>query len=224
MKSCEEEDQYEFEVEQDEPSQNWSHEEADYKTPLRPEDGYSNSEFEDEPYGGDFDPEPPDCSQDDASQYNWSGEETDQGENHGDSWHDETDSEINLGDEDDDFINDIDHKELKHDGETLRDKPWCEETNPLASLEETEQYGEETWHREAEFVANFEDEDYGEGEHEPRYITFSGHGHGSEAYLRWERDMEDWFSSNKIPEKEKTNCAEETLTEDAFRHWDRDVT
>ncbi|VVB02511.1 unnamed protein product [Arabis nemorensis] len=135
----------------------------------------------------------------------------------------ERESQFSL--EEDYFSDETYPGELNHDGETSNeDKPWCEETNSQDSLEGTEQYGEETWHHEAESEASFEGESYyGEEDHEPRYITFSGHGHGSEACLRWVRDMEEWFSYSQIPEEEKTNCAEETLTEDAYRHWDRDA-
>ncbi|KAG7568006.1 hypothetical protein ISN45_Aa04g008440 [Arabidopsis thaliana x Arabidopsis arenosa] len=35
--------------------------------------------------------------------------------------------------------------------------------------------------------------------------------------------MEDWLSSNQIPEEEKTIYAEDTLIEDAFRRWEQDA-
>ncbi|VVB02478.1 unnamed protein product [Arabis nemorensis] len=62
-----------------------------------------------------------------------------------------------------------------------------------------------------------------EGESESHHICFSGHSQGPEAYLRWERDMDNWFQSNQVPEEEKTSYAEDTLTEDAFRHWEQDA-
>ncbi|KAG7543650.1 hypothetical protein ISN45_Aa07g035400 [Arabidopsis thaliana x Arabidopsis arenosa] len=61
------------------------------------------------------------------------------------------------------------------------------------------------------------------GRDEVRYINFAGHHQGPEAYLRWEQEMEDWLSTNQIPEEEKTIYAEDTLTEDAFRRWEQDA-
>lgn len=49
---------------------------------------------------------------------------------------------------------------------------------------------------------------------------FSGHEQGPEAYLRWERNMEDWFQSQQILEKDKPSYAEETLTGEAFNNWE----
>ncbi|VVA92945.1 unnamed protein product [Arabis nemorensis] len=121
----------------------------------------------------------------------------------------ERESQFSL--EEDYFSDETYPRELNHDGETSNeDKPWCEETNSQDNLERTKQYGEETWHHEAESEASFEGESsYGEEVHKPRYITFSCHGHGPEACLRWVRDMEEWFSSNQISEEEKTCNARE---------------
>ncbi|VVA92573.1 unnamed protein product [Arabis nemorensis] len=93
----------------------------------------------------------------------------------------------------------------------------CEETVPQNSLGETNPL-DEPWNED-----NFGVELKFDGE-EPaqQYISFSGHSQGPKSYIRWEQNMDNWFRSNQVPEAEKTTYAEETLTEDAFRHWERE--
>ncbi|KAG7585991.1 Zinc finger CCHC-type superfamily [Arabidopsis thaliana x Arabidopsis arenosa] len=130
-----------------------------------------------------------------------------------------------------------DYEDASNDGV----KPWCEETDSQISLDESPtSYGDESESKEefdedneAESEAGRDDsgEEYTEadedvsvvGRDEVRYINFAGHHQGPEAYLRWEQEMEDWLSSNQIPEEEKTIYAEDTLTEDAFRRWEQDA-
>ncbi|KAF2612572.1 hypothetical protein F2Q70_00011658 [Brassica cretica] len=50
-----------------------------------------------------------------------------------------------------------------------------------------------------------------------------GHEQGPEAYLRWEQDMEDWFQHHNIQEENKPIIAEDTLTKNAFWHWDHEA-
>lgn len=60
----------------------------------------------------------------------------------------------------------------------------------------------------------------GEYEHvadpKSQYICFSGHEQGPEAYLTWERDMEDWFQHHHVSETEKPIIVEDILTKSAF--------
>ncbi|XP_020875363.1 uncharacterized protein LOC110226869, partial [Arabidopsis lyrata subsp. lyrata] len=120
-------------------------------------------------------------------------------------------------------------------------KPWCEETDSQISLDESqasngdEPESKEDFAQENEAKSEAGRDDSGEeyteadedvsvvGRDEVRYINFAGHHQGPKAYLRWEQEIEDWLSSNQIPEKEKTIYAEDTLTEDAFRHWEQDA-
>lgn len=120
-------------------------------------------------------------------------------------------------------------------------KPWCEETDSQISLDESqasngdEPESKEDFAQENEAKSEAGRDDSGEeyteadedvsvvGRDEVRYINFAGHHQGPKAYLRWEQEIEDWLSSNQIPEKEKTIYAEDTLTEDAFRRWEQDA-
>ncbi|KAG7591716.1 hypothetical protein ISN45_Aa01g007110 [Arabidopsis thaliana x Arabidopsis arenosa] len=130
-----------------------------------------------------------------------------------------------------------DYEDASNDGV----KPWCEETDSQISLDESPtSYGDEPESKEefdedneAESEAGRDDsgEEYTEADEDVsvvgrdtvRYINFAGHHQGPVAYLRWEQEMEDWLSSNQIPEEEKTIYAEDTLTEDAFRRWEQDA-
>ncbi|VVB15326.1 unnamed protein product [Arabis nemorensis] len=123
-------------------------------------------------------------------------------------WCKETECEFGLRDHEG-YEDEPDRGEFTHDGEHDQFVDLLGETNP---------HDEEPWNED-----NFGVELEFEGEEpEQRYISFSGHSQGSEAYTRWEQDMDNWFQSNQVLEEEKMTYAEETLTEDAFRHWERE--
>ncbi|KAF2617663.1 hypothetical protein F2Q68_00039310 [Brassica cretica] len=65
----------------------------------------------------------------------------------------------------------------------------------------------------------------GEAENKKSLMLKRDHGHeqGPESYLRWEQDMEDWFQHHNIQEEEKPIIAEDTLTNNAFWHWDHEA-
>ncbi|XP_056857076.1 uncharacterized protein LOC130506448 [Raphanus sativus] len=127
----------------------------------------------------------------------------------------------------------------EHEESYIEERPWCEtpysdqeddhqgETDAQVSLDYSEvRYGDEPeshqdYSKENEVLSEAGRDD--DDEYEPRYITFSGYNQGAEDYFRWEKDMEDWFQANNIPEKEKTMYAEETLTKNAYRHWAQDT-
>ncbi|VVB02476.1 unnamed protein product [Arabis nemorensis] len=193
-------------------------EEDDQKRDLWYEDEYLDFDFEDKPQGEEFEPGPPDYSQDDTSQHIWSKEEeTDQEEcvregSERDSWHEEIDSEISLEEE-------FNKEEPEHKGINPEEEPYQYKD----SLEETATIDDELWSHESEPEDSFGNEiEIEEEEPEQLYISFSGHSQGLEAYTRWEQDMDNWFQSNQVLEEEKMTYAEETLTEDAFRHWERE--
>lgn len=119
------------------------------------------------------------------------------------------------------------------------ERPWCD----YSDLEDEEQdetesqislgHIETSFEDEAENRHGFakeeqslseagEDEDEYEADHQPHYICFSGHEQGPEAYLRWEQDMEDRFQHHNIQEEEKP-IIEDTLTKNAFWHWDHEA-
>ncbi|KAF8109804.1 LOW QUALITY PROTEIN: hypothetical protein N665_0091s0033 [Sinapis alba] len=148
-----------------------------------------------------------------------------------DQYEEETwNQEVEPGDT---FRDDPGREELNMD-----EKPWCEvpysdqekehqnETDSQFSLDyseeiiEDEPEGQQDSAEENEVLSEA-GRDY-DDEYEPRYITFSGYNQGPGDYFRWEKDMEDWFQAHNIPEKRKTTYAEETLTKNAYKHWEQD--
>ncbi|VVB04519.1 unnamed protein product [Arabis nemorensis] len=109
------------------------------------------------------------------------------------------------------------------------DESWLEENESQFSLEE-EGYGREPEYEDFPHKGEFTHEQESHAKHQPWQEESDanqdnfGHSQGPEAYLSWERDVEIWFQSNRILEEEKTSYAEDTLTEDAYRHWDREDT
>ncbi|VVA92412.1 unnamed protein product [Arabis nemorensis] len=169
-----------------------------------------------------------------------------------DSWRGKAESHFSLeegGYEDEpehgEFIHREDSNQLVEPSHEY--KLWCELTYSQISEGEAQHHEDEIWNREEGPEDNFSDESNLEEEEDPEHIhstnqfeswehtsddevefesypiCFSGHSQGPEAYLRWERDMEDWLQANNIPEEEKTSYAEDTFTEDAFREWDLDA-
>ncbi|KAF8049726.1 hypothetical protein N665_2134s0004 [Sinapis alba] len=115
--------------------------------------------------------------------------------------------------------------------QTLSMKPyqdygsWYEETDSQISNDGTRQISNDTKIQEGDLGVPEKEEalsEAGRNVDQPGYIHFAGHHQGPEAYFCWEKDMEHWFDSNQVPEEEKTAIAEDTLTEDAFRQWERE--
>lgn len=63
-----------------------------------------------------------------------------------------------------------------------------------------------------------EDED----DYELQPITFSCYRQDPEAYLRWEEDLEAWFQAYQIPVQEKMSYAIDSLTEQAYKLWEKE--
>ncbi|KAG7543226.1 hypothetical protein ISN45_Aa07g031500 [Arabidopsis thaliana x Arabidopsis arenosa] len=233
-----EDENYTYEADrqdEEDKSQSFTGEDDGYEEGRSWCEDYSSSEFGYEPDGEEREPEPPDPSRETTSHQ---GEEPNQ-ENR--PW-----CEIPYSDHEEEHqeedrpwceIPEDDYEDASNDGV----KPWCEETDSQINLDESPtSYGDEPESKEefdedneAESEAGRDDsgEEYTKadedvsvvGRDEVRYINFAGHHQGPEAYLRWEQEMEDWLSSNQIPEEEKTIYVEDTLTEDAFRRWEQDA-
>ncbi|KAG7583687.1 hypothetical protein ISN44_As08g032030 [Arabidopsis suecica] len=192
---------------------------------------YSSSEFGYEPDGEEREPEPPDPSRETTSHQGWYGGETDQESNadepYGEkSWCESEEEEPNqenrpwceipYSDHEEEHqeedrpwceIPEDDYEGASNDGV----KPWCEETDSQISLDESPtSYGDEPESKE-----EFDEDNEVESE--------AGRDDSGEEYTEADEDMEDWLSSNQIPEEEKTIYAEDTLTEDAFRRWEQDA-
>lgn len=106
------------------------------------------------------------------------------------------------------------------------DDPWNHEFGPENSFGDESSLEEEQDPERIDSTNQSESYEHptdDEVDFESYHICFSGHNQGPEAYIRWERDLEYWFLANQIPEEEKTFIAEETLTKDTFRHWERDA-
>ncbi|KAL0899836.1 hypothetical protein Bca101_083797 [Brassica carinata] len=173
-------------------------------------------------------------------------ERDDQDTDQEDSRQEESDSEISLEEvceHEETFseTGDVDEGEAcSQSGETedreesyVEERAWCDysdlEDNQLGETESQLSLGDieeeaENRHgfakKEKSLSEAGEDEDEYEADHQPHYICFSGHEQGPEAYLRWEQDMDDWFQHHNIQEEEKLIIAEDTLTKNAFWHWD----
>ncbi|KAF2540591.1 hypothetical protein F2Q68_00031595 [Brassica cretica] len=159
------------------------------------------------------------------------------------SWQEEADSEISLeetNEHDEHFskTEDVDGGEAcSQSGETenkeesyAEERAWCyysdQEDDPqgeTSSQISVEDYGDRPDPQQD--IAEEEDplNEAGRYDDQPGYIHFAGHHQGPEAYLCWEKDMGHWFDSNQVHEEEKTAIAEDTLTEDAIRQWERDA-
>ena len=169
------------------------------------------------------------------------------------SWQEEADSEISLEEANEheenfskteEVYEDVDGGEASFQSvkEEVGDEshaegiPWCEvpysdqkdeyqdETGSQTSVGNSEEnYGGKTDSQQD--IAEEEEalSESGRNDDQPGYVIFAGHHQGPEAYLCWEKDMEHWFDSNQVHEEDKTAIAEDTLTEDAFRQWERDA-
>ncbi|XP_056856312.1 uncharacterized protein LOC130505737 [Raphanus sativus] len=112
-------------------------------------DDCSNTDYDDDPDGGELEPEPPDHCQDNTSSTDWSREEADQRDNHeGELYHEETGSEISLEEhnqheeeihevETEDCFNEEAEPEKvyqedgfdynsEHEESYVEERPWCE--------------------------------------------------------------------------------------------------
>ncbi|VVB04665.1 unnamed protein product [Arabis nemorensis] len=132
-------------------------------------------------------------------------------------WCEETESEFLLreeGYEDDPDCGEFTHeREQDQFVESYNEEKSCEESDSQISLGVTEPWNEDNFGVESGLKGE---------EPEPGYISFSGFSQGLEGYIRWERDMGNWFQSNQVPEEEKTIYAEKTLTTYAFRHCEKE--
>ncbi|KAL0731729.1 hypothetical protein Bca4012_027823 [Brassica carinata] len=168
-------------------------------------------------------------------------ERDDQDTDQEDSRKEEADSKISLEEvceheetfsETGDVYEDVDEGEAcSQSGETedreesyVEERAWCDysdlEDNQLGDIEEEAENRHGFAKEEKSLSEAGEDEDEYEADHQPHYICFSGHEQRPEAYLRWEQDVEDWFQHHNIQEEEKLIIAEDTLTKNAFWHWD----
>ncbi|XP_056854557.1 uncharacterized protein LOC130504009, partial [Raphanus sativus] len=207
-------------------------------------DDCSSTDYDDDPDGGELEPEPPDPYQDNTSYIDWSREEADQRANHeGEMYQEETESQISLDEhnyhEEAENEQEVVYPEdgvddnSDHEESYVEERPWCEipyseenhdETDSQVSLPYSEANREDGATSERDFAEEEENEAVrSDEEYEPRYIQYAGHHEGIEAYWKWEKDLDQWFELHQIEEEERPLIAEDTLTEYAYWWYDRDA-
>ncbi|KAF8084315.1 hypothetical protein N665_0724s0002 [Sinapis alba] len=207
-------------------------------------DSCSNTDYDDDPEGGELEPEPPDHYQDNTSSIDWSREEADQGVNHeGELCQEETESQIILdehnhyeeetqGVQTEDCFNEEAEAEQEvvypedgfddnseHEESYVEERPWCE----VPYFDHEEENYDDTDSQVSSYSSEVNIEDGAESDHNFAEEEIGlCHHQGPESYLTWERDMEQWFQLHQVKEEEKTIIAEDTLTEYAFWWYDID--